>query len=63
MKKWDKEYSTQLVEEMKFLLEHNIKYTFVKVINGITTYKYTKTSELFKLLAIFYAEKENNLLD
>ena len=57
MKKWDKEYSTQLVEEMKFLLEHNIKYTFVKVVNGITTYKYTKTSELFKLLAIFYAEK------
>ena len=39
MKKWDKEYSTQLVEEMKFLLEHNIKYTFVKSINGITTYK------------------------
>lgn len=59
MKKWDKEYSTQLVEEMKFLLEYNIKYSFVKTINGITTYKYSKTSELFKVLAIFYAGKEN----
>lgn len=59
MKKWDKEYSTQFVEEMKFLLKYNIKYNFVKTINGITTYKYSKTSELFKVLAIFYAEKEN----
>ena len=59
MKKCDKEYSTQWVEEMKFLLEHNIKYSFVKTINGITTYKYTKTSELFNLLEIFYAGKEN----
>ena len=59
MKKWDKEYSTQFVEEMKFLLKYNIKYSFVKTINGITTYKYFKTSELFKVLAIFYAEKEN----
>ena len=59
MKKWDKEYSTQFVEEMKFLLKYNIKYNFVKTINEVTTYKYSKTSELFKVLAIFYAEKEN----
>lgn len=63
MKKWDKEYSTQWVEEMKFLLEHNIKYNFVKTINNVTTYKYTKTSMLFNTLAIFYEEKENMKLD
>ena len=59
MKKWDKEYSTQFLEEIIFLLKYNIKYNFVKTINEVTTYKYSKTSELFKVLAIFYAEKEN----
>ena len=43
MKKFDKEYSTQYTPEMKFLLEQGIKYTFVKEINGVTTYKYEKT--------------------
>jgi len=55
--KFDKEYSTQYVKEMKFLQEMGIKYTFVKCINGITTYKYTKTSELFNALGIFYCKK------
>ena len=34
-----------------------VSQEFVKTINEVTTYKYTKTSELFKLLAIFYAQK------
>lgn len=55
--KFDKEYSTQFVDEMKWLKQHNIFYTFVKYIDGITTYKYTKTPELFKALALFYAKK------
>jgi hypothetical protein len=38
-------------------LRNGINPTFVKVIDGVTTYKYTKTSELFRLLAIFYAQK------
>ena len=50
MNKFDKEYSTQWVEEMKWLKEHGIEYTFVKVVNGITTYKYTKSAKLFELL-------------
>ena len=54
MNKFDNEFSTQWVEEMKWLKEHGVKYTFVKVINGITTYKYTKTNELFRLLQEFY---------
>jgi hypothetical protein len=37
-----------------FLKENGINYTFVKPINGITTWKYEKTSELFEALSKFY---------
>ncbi len=56
MKYFDKEYSTQYTPEKIFLQEHNIKPSFIKNIGGTTTYKYTKTPELFKLLAIFYSK-------
>lgn len=39
---------------MKYLLSKGIKYTFVKDINGVTTYKYEKTPELFRALVSFY---------
>ncbi len=58
MKKFDKEYSTQFVPEMKYLLSKGIKYSFVKEMNGITTYKYTKTPELFAALVSFYEENK-----
>lgn len=51
---WDKEYSTQYTPEMKFLQSKGINYSFVKEINGVTTYKYTKTSKLFEALMNFY---------
>lgn len=54
MRKFDKEYSTQYTPEMEYLKRCDIYPSFVKVINGVTTYKYTKTSMLFKALAIFY---------
>lgn len=54
MKKYDKEYSTQYTPEKDYLLKNGIKPSFVKVIDNVTTYKYTKTSELFKLLSVFY---------
>ena len=54
MKKYDKEYSTQYVPEVEYLKQHGIRYTFVKEINGVSTYKYTKTPELFNLLGLFY---------
>lgn len=57
MKRFDKEYSTQYVKEMKYLESLGIRYTFVKKINDIDTYKYAKTPELFRALAIFYAQK------
>ena len=55
-KLFDSEYSTQWRDEVDFLKKNGINYTFVKRNNNISTYKYTKTSELFKLLAIFYAQ-------
>lgn len=54
MKKFDKEYSTQYVKEMKFLLNNGIGYSFVKYVNGINTYKYKKTPKLFECLKLFY---------
>lgn len=57
MKKFDKEYSTQYTPEMKYLQSKGILYSFVKDVGGVTTYKYTKTPELFQALAIFYAQK------
>lgn len=57
MKKFDIEYSTQYTPEKEYLMEHGIKPSFVKVINEVTTYKYKKTSELFRLLTIFYTKK------
>lgn len=60
MKKWDKEYSTQYTPEKEYLLSIGIKPSFVKVIDGITTYKYTKNGELFKALSYFYAKKSIN---
>lgn len=54
MKKFDKEYSTQFTPEKTFLENHGVYPSFVKNINGVTTYKYTKTNELFQLLTKFY---------
>ena len=54
-KKFDYEYSTQYTKEMKWLLDNGIKYTFVKDINGVTTYKYAKTKKLFEKLVEFYS--------
>lgn len=54
--KFDKEYQTQWNEERDYLKENGINYVFVKEINGISTYKYKKNSELFKTLSSFYME-------
>ena len=55
--KFDKEYQTQFNSERDYLREHGINYVFVKEINGISTYKYVKNSELFKTLSSFYMER------
>lgn len=60
MKKYDKEYSTQYTPEKEYLLSQNISPSFVKVINGVTTYKYAKTSKLFSALVSFYMQNKND---
>ena len=57
-KLFDSEYSTQWRDEVDFLKENGVNYTFVKRNDGISTYKYEKTSELFSKLTYFYAQKE-----
>jgi hypothetical protein len=56
--RFEKEYQTQWNAERDYLQEYGIKYVFVKEINGISTYKYTKNSELFKALSSFYMQLE-----
>jgi hypothetical protein len=62
MKKFDSEYSTQYVKEMQYLLQNNIKYTFVKDIDGITTYKYKKLQNYLEFWRFFIPnfKNENN---
>ena len=57
-KKFDKEYSTSYVKEKQYLDSCGIKYTFVKKINGITIFKYAKTTELFQSLSQFYKNEK-----
>lgn len=57
-KKFDKEYSTSFIREKKFLDACGIKYVFVKENNGITIFKYKKTSYLFECLSSFYKQFE-----
>ncbi len=55
--KYDKEYATQFLQEVEFLSSVGIRYTFVKFNEGISTYKYAKTQELFEALVLFYMQR------
>lgn len=57
-KKYDKEYSCQWPVEQMYLSDNGIKYTFVKNVSGVTTYKYKKSKKLFSTLAKFYGNLE-----
>jgi hypothetical protein len=55
--KFDKEYSTQYLSEMKFLLSKGIKYTWVYVNEeGYTVWKYKKEKRLWDALSEMYSE-------
>lgn len=56
-KVFDIEYSTQNRKEVNFLHSCGIMYSFVKTVDEISIYKYTKTKELFEALAVFYRNK------
>lgn len=55
MTKIDHEYSCVWTEEFNYLTRHGIKYTFVKVKDGVTVWKFKKTEELFRRLSDFYS--------
>lgn len=37
-------------------MKHGIRYTFVKEINGVTTWKFKKNENLFRVLSDFYSK-------
>lgn len=52
--KIDAEYSCTWQKEQQFLSDHGIEYTFVKVVDGVTIWKYRKDYRLFDTLKDFY---------
>ena len=55
--KFDKEYSTQYKEEMLFLRDKGIKYTWVYINeDGISVRKYKKEKCLWDALSEMYSE-------
>ena len=55
--KFDKEYSTQYKEEMLFLRDKVIKYTWVYINeDGISVWKYKKEKKLWDALSEMYSE-------
>jgi hypothetical protein len=54
MAKIDPEYNCVWVDEFNYLTRHGIKYTFVKIVDGVTVWKFKKTSDLFNKLSSFY---------
>lgn len=49
------EYTCNWYDECKYLMDHGIRYTFVKEIDGITVWKFHKDELLFTTLAGFYS--------
>ena len=60
-KKFDKEYSTTYLKEKQFLVSCGINYSFVKKIDGITYFKYKKTSQLYDCLSVFYKQFDEQI--
>lgn len=54
--KIDHEYSCVWIDEFNWLTQHGIKYTFVKIIDGVTVWKFQKNERLFRTLANFYRD-------
>lgn len=55
MKK-DNEYWCMSTPEQIYLRDHGVRYTFIKVEDGVTIYKYAKSAKLFRVLSRFYKE-------
>ena len=56
--KFDKEYSTSFIEEMKFLRERGIRYTGVyENEENVSVWKYKKEKKLWDALSEMYSNK------
>lgn len=60
-KRYDFDYTTQFKKEYYYLREHNVK-PFISVKDdetGVITFRYRRSSKLFKAVADFYEQYEN----
>ena len=57
MKK-NNDYITSNSDEVQELRRCGIRYTFVKVVDGITIWKYDKNPRLFEVLKNYYINNE-----
>ena len=48
------EYPCTYIDEYKFLQAKGFRYSFVKVIDGVTTWKYKKSESLYEALQEYY---------
>ena len=56
--KFDKEYSTSYVEEMQFLRDKGIRYTWVYINEeNVSVWKYKKEKRLWDALSEMYTNK------
>lgn len=57
--RFDKEYQTSFVEEMLFLRDKGIRYTWVYMNEeGISVWKYKKNLELWQALSEMYSNEK-----
>ena len=55
--KWDKEYATNYLKELRFLETNGVRLCFTKCDEaGLKTFKFEKTPRLFELLMEFYSK-------
>lgn len=60
--KFDKEYSTSFIDEMQFLREKGIRYTWVYINEEkVSVWKYKKEKRLWDALSELYSNKKYEL--
>lgn len=61
--KFDKEYSTSFIEEMKFLRDKGIRYTWVYINEEkVSVWKYKKEKKLWDALSEMYSNNDYETL-
>lgn len=61
--KFDKEYSTSFIEEMKFLRDKGIRYTWVYINKDkVSVWKYKKEKKLWDALSEMYSNSDYEIV-